>query len=328
MEFGKKTARRWSMRGRVTVLAGIAALVVGALALTWWAMRPVAASQEQIDAAHAAPLPIPEGPLRVYHLGHSLVGRDMPAMLAQLAPKEHSYESQLGWGTSLREHWEPDLTINGFEAENAHPRYRGAREAIGSGDYDAVVLTEMVEIEDAIKHHASARYLSKWANLARRARPDTRVYLYETWHRMDDPKGWLARLDTDLSSAWEGRILRPTHVDGAPPIRVIPAGQVMAALVRKVEAAGGVGPMHTRKDLFRLNADGTQDMIHPNDLGNYLIALTHYAVLYHRSPVGLSHKLLRADGTPAASPGDALALLMQDTVWQVVKQYPKTGVAQ
>jgi hypothetical protein len=290
-------------------------------------VRPSGASQAEFDAAYLAPLPAPEGPLRVYHLGHSLVGRDMPAMLAQLAPKGHGYDSQLGWGTPLRTHWEPDVPINGFEAENAHPRYRDARAAIASGDYGAVILTEMVEIEDAIRYHGSAEYLAKWARLARGADPETRLYLYETWHSLDDPKGWLARIDADLPAAWEGRILRPAHNIAAPPIRVIPAGQVMAALVRRVDASGGVGRMQSRDDLFRRNADGTQDMIHPSDLGNYLVALTHYAVLYHRSPAGLPHALRRADGTPADPPGDALARLMQDVVWQVVTAYPKTGVA-
>jgi hypothetical protein len=45
------------------------------------------------------PLPAPKGPLKTYHLGHSLVGRDMPAMLAQLAG--HEYHSQLGWSKAL-----------------------------------------------------------------------------------------------------------------------------------------------------------------------------------------------------------------------------------
>ena len=70
-----------------------------------------------------------------------------------------AYDSQLGWGTSLREHWEPDLPINGFDAENDHPRFRPARDAIGSGDYDSVVLTEMVEIKDAVKYHKSGKVL-------------------------------------------------------------------------------------------------------------------------------------------------------------------------
>ena len=91
-------------------------------------------NKPDIDAAYAMPLTPPAAPMRVFHLGHSLVGRDMPAMLAQLAGNGHSYHSQLGWGTSLREHWDPKLPINGFETENAHVHYRDAKEALASGD--------------------------------------------------------------------------------------------------------------------------------------------------------------------------------------------------
>ncbi|MFX0540192.1 hypothetical protein ACEWPM_000455 [Roseovarius sp. S4756] len=313
------------MGNSVMIWIGAAVLgLTGAVAL--WMARAPGVTAEAFEAAYAAPLTAPEGALAVYHLGHSLTGRDMPAMLAQLAPEGHSYHSQLGWGTSLREHWEQDVPIKGFDAENDHPHFRPAREAVGSGTYDAIVLTEMVEIEDAIRYHASADYLAKWSELAHKGNPDTRVYLYETWHSLDDPTGWLARLDRDLPEAWEAGILRPAHDPDAAPVRVIPAGQVMAALVRHVEAAGGIGPMQTRRDLFRLNADGTQDLIHLNDLGNYLVALTHYAALYHRSPVGLPDALRRADGTAANAPGEALARVMQETVWDVVTAYPKTGV--
>ncbi len=60
--------------------------------------------------------------------------------------------------------------------------------------------------------------------------------------------------------------------------------------------------------------------------GAYLTALTHYAVLYQQSPVGLPHALARADGTPADDPGPEVAQLMQETVWGVVTSLPRTGV--
>jgi len=283
-----------------------------------------------IKAAYGTPLPAVSVPLKVYHLGHSLVGRDMPAMLAQLAGNGHTYDSQLGWGTSLKEHWEPDLEINGFAQENNHARFRPAREAVGSGQYDAVILTEMVELRDAIRYHDSAAYLSRWAGLARGGGPDTQVYLYETWHWLDDDQGWLARLDGDLRRYWEDGVLLPDLLQSGSdhrPVRVIPAGQVMARFVRAVEQAGGVGNIADRYALFALEPSGKQDMIHVSDLGAYLVALTHYAVLYRRSPIGLPHRLMRADGSPADAPGPEAARLMQEIVWQVVREYPKTGVA-
>ena len=314
---------------RLILVLAVVVLAIAAIG-TWYLTQRGAPSKEEVQQAYATPAPPPGDALRVFHLGHSLVGRDMPAMLAQLAGADHRYESQLGWGTSLKEHWEPDEPIKGFDEENAHPRFRAAHEAVSSGDYDAVILTEMVEIRDAIKYHDSARYFPRWAQAVRDGNPDTRVFLYESWHNLEAPEGWLNRLDTDLGQYWKDKILLRDLGKNAPdrPAYLIPAGQVMAALVRTVEAKGGVGNMTSREDLFRRMEDGSLDNIHVNDLGAYLVALTHYAVLYQKSPVGLPHDLTRADGTPADAPTADLARLMQETVWQVVQQLPETGVPQ
>ena len=100
----------------------------------------------------------------------------------------------------------------------------------------------------------------------------------------------------------------------------------MARYVRSLAARGGVDGLTSERDLFARDASGRQDTIHLNDLGSYLVALTHYAVLYQRSPVGLPRQLLRADGSAAAAPGPAAAQLMQEVVWDVVSHYAKTGV--
>ncbi|WP_050929830.1 hypothetical protein [Aestuariivita boseongensis] len=311
---------------RLTTLLILAAIMAAAL----YVFRPAldAQTQELLDKAHATPLSPPLEPLRVFHLGHSLVGRDMPAMLEQLAGAGHSHASQLGWGTSLRQHWYPEVPINGFDQENDHPRFLPAREAIRSGDFDAVILTEMVELRDAIAHHDSPKYKSNWADLAREASLTTRVYLYETWHRLDDPDGWLTRLDRDFETLWQGKILagdiRQSGTDRAT--RIIPAGQVMAAFTRRVEAQGGVGNVADRTALFARDANGALDMIHLSDLGKYLVALTHYAVLYKRSPIGLPAQLNRADGSPATAPTPDAARLMQEVVWHVIQNLPETGV--
>jgi hypothetical protein len=288
---------------------------------------PKPLDEATLKTLYADPLPPPGEALSVYHLGHSLVGRDMPAMLAQLAGGGHGYDSQLGWGTPLKSHWTGE--INGFDTENAHDRYRDAEEALASGAYDAVVLTEMVEIRDAIKYHDSWDYAARWTGRARAGNPEARVYMYESWHKIDDPEGWLTRLDLDLGRYWQGEILdRAMAAEDPPqPIYLIPAGQVFAAFVRALEARGGVDGLTAREDLFARDDAGKIDPIHVNDLGAYLVALTHYAVLYHKSPVGLPHALDRADGSPADAPGPAAARLMQETVWEVVTRLPRTGVA-
>lgn len=285
-------------------------------------------SSDAVRGRLSRSVPTPTGPLAVFHLGHSLVNRDMPAMLAQLAPPGHIYDSQLGWGTTLKAHW-GDAEITGFQAENAHPRFRPAHEAVASGAYDAIVLTEMVEIRDAIRYFDSATYLTRWAEKALAARPDVRLYLYETWHQLDDPEGWLDRLDRDHERYWLRQVLGPAlqKLPGEAQIHLIPAGPVLAAFVRAVEARGGVGNIRDRNDLFARNDDGKLDVIHLNDLGNYLVALVHFAVLYHESPVGRPHALLRADGTPATAPDPETARLMQDVTASVVHTLGLSGIA-
>jgi hypothetical protein len=305
---------RWGLSG-VALLGAVAAGV-------WLAMRalePAPLSERAFADRYATPLPPPEGPLAVYHLGHSLVGRDMPVMLDQLAGAGHSHASQLGWGTSLKDH--ATGSVNGFAEENAHPRFRPAAEALASGDYDAVVLTEMVEIRDAIRYHDSGRYLAHWAAAAHKARPDARVYLYETWHDLKDADGWLERIDADQPRYWEGELLRRAMaLPEAGTIYVIPGGPALAAVVRAAEA-GEIPGLLRREELF-LPGDG----IHLNDIGAYVIALAHYAVLYGRSPVGLPAALRKADGTPATALSPEAALRVQEVVWGVITRYPPTGV--
>ena len=283
-----------------------------------------------LDALYEQTLTPPEKSLRVFHIGHSLVNKDMPRMLEQLAGPGHDHRSQLGWGASLKSHWEPDVPINGFDAENDHPRFQDAREAVDSGEFDAVVVTEAVEIKDSIKYHDSPEYIRKWARAARAANPQTRVYLYEVWHHLNDPKGLLERLDEDLGRYWEGVLLAQAlaHGDTGGPVYVIPAGQVMAEVIRTVEARGGLDRLQSRDDLFYLDEKGQRDMIHLSALGNYLIALTHYAVLYHRPPPTEAIGIQLADGTPLPAISPELAQLLSEVVWSVVTRYPKTGVAQ
>jgi len=308
----------------VLALTGLLVLSAALWAGHWY-------TRTSVVTPNAGALAPPESALRVYHLGHSLVGRDMPAMLAQLAQaggyEAHAFESQLGWGTTLRAHWYPDVEIGGFEAENDHPAFRPAHEAIASGEYDAVILTEMVELRAAIRYHDSGTYFREWARAAHQARPGVRLFLYETWHAREDRDTWLNRLDSDPYALWKREVLGPSWADEAlGPVHLIPAGRVLARFTRALEERGGVPGLADETGLFRYNEDGTLDDIHLNDLGSYLVALTHYAVLYHRPVEGLPHTLLRADGTQADAPSPEAALLMQQVVWEVVSANPLTGL--
>jgi hypothetical protein len=307
----------------IFILAGVAVLAALAI-LALRLAAPRALDPATLAARLAEPLAPPAGPLAVYHLGHSLVGRDMPAMLAQMAGEGHRFHSQLGWGASLRNHWTGE--VPGMAEENRPPAFRPAREALESGDYDAVILTEMVELKDAIRYHDSPAMLANWARLAAAARPDVRLYLYETWHRTDDPAGWAARIAADGPALWEGTLLaRAMAEEGVPSIRVIPGGRVLAAVAAEIEA-GRIPGLATRDDLFARAPDGSVDTIHLGDIGAWVIAATHHAVLTHRPPDTAPGALLRADGSPATPLAPETAAALARVVWQVVTGYPATGV--
>ena len=293
------------------IAAVVVLAAVGVLAWRFWPVSTL--TKAEMAVIYAAPLAVPDGPVSVYHLGHSLVGRDMPAMLA--AASGHDYASQLGWGASLMNHWQG--AVPGFDEENRAPGFRPVLEALDSGAYPVVVLTEMVELRDAVRWHDSGQYLAKWALRARAANPQVRVYLYETWHRLDDPDGWSARVKADLTALWEDEVLRPA-VAQAGAIYVIPGGQVMAAVGTEAEA-GNIPGLTGAADLFA-------DEIHFNDTGAWLMAMTHYAVIYGVSPEGLPAQLPRVDGSLAGAPSEAAALAMQRVVWRVVTSYALTGV--
>ncbi|RRH77934.1 hypothetical protein [Falsigemmobacter faecalis] len=321
------------MQRRSMIGAGLALLGLGAAGggYALWRRKsgrlplpplPPMAEEAAFLADFNAPLTPPSGPLRVFHIGHSLVGREMPAFLAQMAG--HEYESQLGWGTSLREHWEERLTINGFDVENAHPRYRPARAALASGEYDALVLTEMSSVADSLRWHATPNYIAEWAKAARAGRPDIRVYLYQSWPNLDTPGGWEAQTDAQLPQYWIGEFLRRAHAAGSGPVHLIPAGAVLLAAVRAAEA-GQIPGVTERQAFFSVSPEGVPDTVHMSDLGAWLVALTHFAVLYHQVPERPLTEVSHPDGRSfSLSPETAQALA--GVVRGVIAGQPGTGV--
>ena len=177
----------------------------------------------------------------------------------------------------------------------------------------------MIGLEAAIRYHDSSNSVARLVDWARNRNPDLELYLYETWHPLDEGD-WLARIPEDFDTMWLPSLLAPAIRAAEGPVTVIPAGTVMARLVSEVEGkAGGIGGMLSREDLFAKTADGEQDQIHLSDWGMYLVALTHYAVLYGKSPEGLPSGFHVSDGKTTFSISEDLALTMQKVVWEIVR---------
>ena len=147
--------------------------------------------------------------------------------------------------------------------------------------------------------------------------------LWTNWVNIDGSDGPFRQMLDNLNPEWErmqdyANEHRPA---GAPPVYMIPGNRIMARLYDDVQQ-GIVPGISQFSDFF-------EDNIHVNNLGNYAIAMIHYACIYNTSPLGLDHELIDNPAPGTLMPSQALATYLQNMVWDVVTSYAaRTGVYQ
>ncbi|MBK8625352.1 MAG: PKD domain-containing protein [Saprospiraceae bacterium] len=144
--------------------------------------------------------------------------------------------------------------------------------------------------------------------------------LWTNWINIDGSDGpFRLKLDT-LGIEWEVRqdIANANKPTGATNVYIIPGHKMMARLYDDVIA--GIVPGISNFNQF------FSDNIHTNSLGDYAIAMIHYACIYNVSPVGLPNDLLPNPLPGQQIPSPALATYLQNMIWEVVTSYPRTGI--
>lgn len=187
-------------------------------------------------------------------------------------------------------------------------------------DYDTLVLTERVALSGTVQWHNSNEQALRWftnAWINGDGGKGAETILYASWVSIDsgpkyenpynDPEGNIAfrdRLPLEMAQ-WETiqAYVNANRPAGSPAMRMIPGPLLMAAIYDEIEAGNAPG-FTDISDLFH-------DDIHPNAIGNYYIALAHFAVIYGRDPRGMQN----LDGVTPEQ-----ALWMQDLVWQVLSE--------
>lgn len=208
------------------------------------------------------------------------------------------------------------------------------REALATGNYNVVVMTEGIPLGlDMVEFGGNFHTLAHTSN------PNAQTYMFESWHWVTpnptddlDPIRYFNentraeyRIDTDSydqidllrrhKALWEEKVdainaAYPQH----PDMQIIPTGQVLLR-VNEAIIAGDVPGITNIEQLF-------SDNIHMNDVGNYLVALTHFAIIYNRSPIGLVHQLQSEWGVNFTAPTLEQATVFQRLVWEVVNGTP------
>lgn len=252
----------------------------------------------------------------VLFVGHSLFGQTNPQMLKdvlQQAAPQAEVSAQIINGAPLKHNWDhgADTDIN-------------ARDVLGQGDTNVVILTEAIPLQNHLDWSGTAEYAQKYYDLAVKSRPDTRVFLQETWHNLLSGTGaevlyddgadvpWRDRLDQDLAK-WRGIVtaVNAGRAGETPEMVLIPAGQAMARLDSLI-SEGAVAGLSDIRDVFA-------DDIHPNDIGFYFLTMLQYAVLTGESPVGLPHRLSDPWGGSYKTPNAELAKDLQSIAWAVAE---------
>jgi len=139
---------------------------------------------------------------------------------------------------------------------------------------------------------------------------------------MPDLATWRAET-VNWRPQWETVVNQINATYTGPDMFMIPAGTAMVALYDQIEG-GSVYGLTSLMQIFK-------DQIHMNDIGNYFVALVHYATIYKRSPVGLTNETFDRnddpfqDGDPFEAPHPDTARDMQKIVWEVVRNDPYSG---
>lgn len=306
------------------LLGGVAGAVHRRVHKLWVIPEAPSRSMSTTGWVDAAPL----SRVRVLFVGHSLVNQDMPAMARAVAASvgvDFTYDVQLIDGGSLEVNWNQAERSTGVRA----------RDALATGGYDTVVLTEAVNLDDHLRWSEPALHAARWYTLARRHRPDARLFFYETWHHRAEPRharglplvpsrlSWREHLDADLGK-WEHivdgavREYSATHANAAPlDVHIVPGGQALAALVDAIRA----GQVPGVPDEGALFTDG----VHLTDLGNYFIALVQVRTLTHATIEHAAGKVTRGDGQAVVVP-PATAQAFARIASRAVRLYPRSGV--
>ena len=301
-------------------------LVTGLLMGVWPFHNAQATSPEPVSTQTAATESSPILSAKIAEVGHSLVNDAVPKYLIGIARgmgNQISMSVQLLPGAPLEWQWNRHGDVG--KGVPGNPHFTDLRTGLKSASppFDVLVLAERVDISASVKWHDSAGFSKKWRDLAVEANPTVRVFMYTTWAGYANEEYWpgiptraVWRSRTQTDGEIFEKLVRDTNalILSGPKFKVIPGHMAMMALYDAIQS-GAIDWAPAGINHFFL------DYIHLNDIGNYYIALVHYATIYRSSPAGGP---VPTNLASALTPAQALQL--QEMAWKVVSTYPLSGV--
>lgn len=317
-----RTVRFASLASLTKVVTLIGCLLAFIILAAFGQDKPATAPISVAAGSPAQAGPIVTG-LRVFTCGNSFHAWFVPTILADMARKAgiegHVIVgvSKIG-GSRAIQHWDVPDDKN------------QAKAALIAGKVDVLTLACMHHPDDGIE---------KFTRLAYEHNPNVRVIIQEFWIPGDTFEWSLPEaksvLDFDASTVDSLKTLHNPYFKemddyvtalnaklGKQVLFVVPAGQAVLALRTKI-IAGEVPEIEKQSELF---ADAIG---HPQPPLEALVSYCNFAVVYRRSPVGLSMPdCLTHAQNPNPKWDDKLNLLLQQLAWDAVTHHPLSELLQ
>jgi len=275
-------------------------------------------AQDQAPPAGGPQLaePLTEG-LHVFTCGHSFhvwvpgIVADL-CRLAEIPDHVQVGVSSIG-GSRVIQHW--DIPSDKHKA----------KEALQTGKVDVLTLSPIFLPDPGIEN---------FTKLALERNPNIRIIVQPIWLRWDIYEPTTKRPEKVDHNAITGEELRKRHAVyfqemdehirelnkqfGRTVLYVAPAPQAVIALREKIIAGQAPG-LKEQEDLF------TDALGHGKPPLMALVAYCNFAVIYRRSPVGLSVPTILKQAK-LGDQEESLNRLLQELAWEAVLQHPLSGL--
>lgn len=301
-----------SGRAAVTAFAVLLTTALASCEVSVEAGSRLVALQDANHVASGSPFPHvgADATVDAFYVGHSLIS-EIPDIAMSMANAQRrgamAFREQNSPGAPLRWHW-LQAAPGGAKVFVAGNQYQqNAHTALATGRYSHLVLTDGVPRGGRELENETVVYLGEFVRLARKHRPDIRIYYYETWPHLssgtpDAPKfdnasptrhlPWRARVDAD-AVMWDRIVQRVNEAHPAAPgqhdVKLIPAGRIMSRIAHAA-VLGKIPGFQQADDFFT-------DGIHLNHYGLYAVAAIHFAVLTSQDPRGATAAVRNRWGT-------------------------------
>lgn len=270
--------------------------------------------------------------IRAYHIGNSLTDNIYYGGISGIAPQKsdsYTYGKHVSPGVPL------DFTWN-YQSKTGQmysvPPYGLYKDALKNHTWDVVTLqpfdNQMAGADGDLQ--ISKNFIDYLDNKS----PNAQTYIYSRWpRRQKDSSGKYKPFDysatwntpyTGSAHRWDLSAERKGYFetlvdeinDDLPdlnkPVRLVPVGDVLAELDKRIKAK----KIKHITDITQIYRDD----IHLNETGGYVLGLTFFATMYRESPLHTSVPGSYGKMDPA------LALQLQDVVWDIVRVHPYAGV--